>query len=172
MGRKSTSIRYRNRKKKRTAAPDLPEVLKAALEERGVVVPEKGKAREFYNKLGIQSDPNADAKKMIGYHDRLAEVRAQTKPPEPEVEIGDAEVFQEAADSIPKDGLYQKHLTDNEIKIISNMRAFYGDDYESMLVDHRRNPMQWSISQIKEKFSIYEKLSQTLQEAFESTQIQ
>ncbi|KAH0794194.1 hypothetical protein GPJ56_001797 [Histomonas meleagridis] len=164
MGRKERKLNKAYLRKKRlTQTPRLPPELKRALKERGVELPSKITSHGFYKKLGLQINPNADAKTQLGFHDKLAEVKANVKKPQKEEEMGNSEIFQEAADSIPHGPGYQKHLNDYEIKCISQLRAFYGDDLQMMAYDYRRNPMQWSVGQLREKIAIYENTAALLE---------
>jgi hypothetical protein len=158
MGKRSRADRfrkiYKHREQRRLVT--LPGPLKQALAERGVDVPTGANARTLYQSIGIRSDPNADARDLTGFRDRLTEVRRQARPAKPEP-VRDSTAFVEAAESLPHDGIYQKHLTEFELKCIVQLRAFYGDDLEMMSVDHRRNPLQWTIPQLKKVLAIYER---------------
>jgi hypothetical protein len=158
MGKKSRANRlwklYKQREQRPLAA--LPGSLKRALAERGVDVPANANARTLYRSIGIRLDPNADARNLTGFRDRLAEVRRQARPVRVEP-ICDSTAFVEAAESLPRGAIYQKHLTEFQLKCIVQLRAFYGDDLEMMSVDHRRNPLQWSVPQLRRVMAIYER---------------
>jgi hypothetical protein len=51
----------------------------------------------------------------------------------------------------------RKHLSDFELKAIVQLWAYYGNNLEMMSVDRRRNPLQWSIPQLKRVMAIYER---------------
>lgn len=156
MGRKSAHYNkiYKNSQKRLQLT--VPKALREALEAQGVEVPKSGKGRSFYSKLGLQMDPNADVKSKLGFTDKLGEIRKQQRTPEPEIE-GNPQAFQDAVDSLPQGMIYQKHLTDYELRCAMQLRAYYGDDYEMMSYDFRRNPMQWSVGEIRKIMTIYER---------------
>ena len=163
MGRKqAASFKKIYMRKKKRSIPTMPKAMKKALEAHGVEVPKGTGLREFYSRLGIQSDPNADVRDQIGFTDKLGEIKRKQRVLEPEPVIGDPEKFAEAAESIPHGSGYEKHLNDFELRCVMQLRAFYGDDYEMMALDFRRNPMQWSVGQIKRAFAIYEREAELL----------
>ena len=167
MGRKSAAFKKIYNRRRKREMPTLPKVMKEALEEYGVEVPKGAGTREFYSQLGIQRDPNADVREIIGFTDKLGDMKRKQRVTKPETVVGDPEKFAEAADSIPHRPTYEKHLNDYELKCVVQLRAFYGDDYEMMALDYRRNPLQWSVGQIKRAFAIYEREAELLREQAE-----
>jgi hypothetical protein len=158
MGRKAQAQHFQKlyRRKEARRTPRLPPALAEALKERGVDVPVERSHRRFYSQLGLQSDPNADARAQIGFSDRLGEIRRRARV-DPPMEAGDPAPFVAAAESLPHGARYEKHLGDFELKAIVQLRAFYGTDLEMMSVDHRRNPLQWTVPQLKRVMAIYER---------------
>jgi hypothetical protein len=157
MGTAAKARRFRQiyRRKEARRIPRLPPVLASALKERGVDLPSEKSPKRFYSRLGLNPDPNSDVRSILGFSDRLGEIHRRAHPPEPE--HADPTPFVEAVESIPHGSVYQKHLTDFELKAIVQLRAFYGEDLEMMAVDHRRNPLQWSVPQIKRIIEIYQR---------------
>ena len=146
--------------------PRLPKGISDALREKGVDMSDTRTSKQFYTKLGLQSDPNADVRGKLGFHDHLHEVREQRRKEtankdQPKVS---ADAFVEANESIPHGPGFQKKLNDYEMKCIAQLRAFYGDDLDMMAMDHKRNPMQWTIAQLKKYMELYEKEANELAE--------
>ncbi|OHT12165.1 hypothetical protein TRFO_18160 [Tritrichomonas foetus] len=150
--------------------PRLPPEVAEALREKGVDVPSTMSSKKFYSSLGLQSDPNADVRGKLGFNDKLHEVRNQAKNVQVEKVEGDANLFVEAVESIPHSSGYEKKLNDYETKCIAQLRAFYGDDLDMMVTDHKRNPMQWTLAQLKRYMQLYEKESQELAEQMAAAQ--
>lgn len=170
MGKRKTTIlkqKYLRRKKLRET-PRLPPEVAEALREKGVDV-SATTSKQFYSKLGLQSDPNADVKQSLGFNDKLHQLRSKNKKPEQKPE-GDAKIFEEVVESIPHSGGYKKKLNDYEIKCIAQLRAYYGDDLEMMMIDHKRNPMQWTLAQLKRYMNLYEEEAKELAEQVHQTE--
>ena len=165
MGKRKSKELYKRylKNKRKTQEIRLPSKLKKALIEEGVEVPKKFKnAKDFYHSLGLKKDMNSDVYGKIGYHDKLGMIK-KSKKENPEVKknvVG--EMFEKANEKLPHGTGYKKHLTDFEIKCICQLRAFYGDDIQMMAYDYRRNPMQWSPGQLRDKIATYERTAQLL----------
>ena len=159
--RKTTQLKQKYlRKKKIRETPRLPPEVAQALREKGVDISSTN-SKQFYSKLGLQSDPNADVRHNLGFNDKLHEIRSKNKKAAPKPE-GDAQVFEEVVESIPHSEGYKRKLNDYEIKCISQLRAYYGDDLEMMMIDHKRNPMQWTLGQLKRYMAMYEEEAKEL----------
>lgn len=161
--RKTTLLKHKYlRQKKIRETPRLPPEVAQALKEKGVDISSTN-SKNFYSKLGLQSDPNADVRHNLGFNDKLHQLRSRnkkvTKKPE-----GDAQIFEEVVESIPHSEGYKRKLTDYEIKCIAQLRAYYGNDLEMMSYDHKRNPMQWTIGQLKKYMELYENEAKELAE--------
>lgn len=165
MGKRKTKELYKRylKNKRKTQEIRLPGLLKKALIEEGVDVPKKFKnANSFYRSLGLRKDMNSDAAHMIGYHDKLGDIRRGRIAEEAPRENTAGDLFEKANEKIPHGTGYKKHLTDFEIKCLCQLRAFYGDDLQMMVYDYRRNPMQWSLGQLRDKMATYERTAQLL----------
>jgi hypothetical protein len=155
MGKRAPLARQIYSRRLRNRSARIPPDIQEALRERGVEVPKRGSFRDVYSQLGIIADPNALTGTEVGFTDNLGQIRKQKRVPPPPI-TGDGDVFAAAAESIPHGTGYQKHLTEYEMKCVMQLRAFYGDDLEMMAVDHRRNPMQWTVAQLKKKIAVYD----------------
>lgn len=167
MGKRKTTILKQKylRKKRLRETPKLPPQLAEAFKEKGVDLSNVSTSKQFYSKLGLQSDPNSDVRQSLGFNDKLREVRSRKKVQKEEPKTNNAtSIFQEVMDSLPEPEGYKRKLTDYEIKCIGQLRAFYGDDLEMMRVDHKRNPMQWTIAELKKNIELYEKEAAELAE--------
>ena len=161
--RKTTILKHKYlRKKKLRETPRLPPEVAEALREKGIDMSSTN-GKQFYSKLGLSSDPNADVRNSLGFNDKLHELRSKNKKVEKKPE-GDAKIFEEVVESIPHSEGYKKKLNDYEIKCIAQLRAYYGDDLEMMMIDHKRNPMQWTLAQLKRYMALYEQEAKELAE--------
>ena len=166
MGRKHALLRkYNHKLKQKRAPPSLPPELKKALANAGVEAPKAKNAKDFYRSLGLRMDPNSDVRGKIGFQDRLGKLRIQQRELFPKKEEPVNTVpFVDVMESLPDAPKYQKHLNEFEFKCVAQLRAHYGDDYEMMAIDHRRNPMQWSIGELTKLMEVYEYEANLLRE--------
>jgi hypothetical protein len=155
MGKRAPLAKQVQARRMHKQTTKIPRDLQDALRERGVEVPKRGTYRDVYGSLGLISNPNAALSNEVGFTDTLGHLRKQKRAVPPPI-TGDGEVFAAAAESIPHGPGYQKHLTEYEMKCVMQLRAFYRDDLEMMAVDHRRNPMQWTVAQLKKKIAVYD----------------
>ena len=138
------------------SAPELPKGIADVLKDKGYDLPKPKTLREFYSRLGLASDPNQGA--QVGFNDTLGELKKSFKREENQAEqIGEPAIpFVEIIESLPHGEGYKKHLTEYEFKVVSDLRARYGDDYDMMAIDHKHNPMQWTAKQVQSKMKVYE----------------
>lgn len=169
--RKTTQLKHKYlRQKKLRETPRLPPEVAQALREKGVDISATN-SKQFYSKLGLQSDPNADVKHQLGFNDKLHQLKSRNKKVDKKVE-GDAKIFEEVIESIPHSEGYKRKLNDYEIKCIAQLRAYYGDDLEMMTYDHKRNPMQWTLGQLKKYMELYEQEAKELAEQMQQAEEQ
>ena len=147
------------------APPRLPKDVADSLKERGYNVSRATSMKDFYAKLGLSSNPNDSA--QIGFNDKLGHVQKEIKenrPVLPKKEVTDVIPFAEIMESMPKPEGYKHKHTENDFKILTKLEARYGDDYEMMSYDRRRNPKQWTVAQLKREFDIYHREVKEIEE--------
>lgn len=153
--------------KKKMAAPKLPNALRKKLIINGFNVPKAKNTKEFFDQLGIVSDPNKDA--VIGFNDKLGNYRkekknnAKNKTEMPEAILN----LPEALKSIPEPERGPYRLAECDFRMLNSLRKKYGDDYYLMSIDHRLNTFQLNETQLKKKFAVFDAEVQYLKKKFE-----
>lgn len=139
------------------AAPELPDDVKKAIESYGYTVGTATNFKDFYTRLGLSSNPNDTA--QIGFTDKLGNLKREKaleklkeKQPE-EVVVNLPEVM----DKIPDKDPLVRHLGENDFKIMAQLKTRYGNDFEMMAMDRRRNPWQLNVNQLKKKMAMYDR---------------